>query len=567
MPNIRANIKSNTDKALTPFTYVLDSISLTNHQGQKADIQNIVTDFTITESLYTAAMIIHLNVKDMANFIEEYQLIGQETIEVDMGRHEFTSQNRINVKLKFYVTEYSMYGRGNQANTQAYTIVGVTKHAYISPFKRISRAVNDAVSVIIRRILTNDLLIDAENISRMEFTTGRFNGVLPLMNPLDTCYWLLRRAFDPNSRPFFLYESMIDRIRMESLTSLIDDKKNPIYRTYRDAKIYSKSPGTAEYYKELAERIINISSDFKLSKVLPTVSNGAYAANNLFLDLSTKTIKKQSFSYASIDPESTLNKHSVLSKKFGVPYENTAHVLRIDQTYDAFTEYLPINSLAYAKLQPYLSSTASSQPIVNYSLKDTSSSSTYAGQDVVASLNPAAAAAASALASQFSGWISNQFAQCILNITAGTGAGSSAIIRSNDANTLYWDSPCFVVDSSSKYTILCPDTSSKTYHDLMVNRLGTFNSVTETLDTFAHELVIAGDFNMRPGRKITLEIPKAIDLKAFDKKTMKGNFDDTFDRIISGNYLVTSVIHQFNEEYHCRIRVKRYSLTYDLNES
>jgi hypothetical protein len=72
---------------------------------------------------------------------------------------------------------------------------------------------------------------------------------------------------------------------------------------------------------------------------------------------------------------------------------------------------------------------------------------------------------------------------------------------------------------------------------------------------------------MRPGRKVTLEIPKAIDLKQFDKKSMKGNFDDYFDRTVSGKYLVTAVIHQFGSEYHCRMRLKRDSLTYDLNKS
>jgi hypothetical protein len=460
MPNIRGNIKPNTDKALTPFAYALESISLTNHKGQKADIQDLVTDFTITESLYTASMIVHLNVKDMANFIEEYQLVGQETIEIKMGRHDFTSPNRTSIDLIFYVTEYPMFGRGDQANTQVYTIVGVSKQAYVSPFKRISRAVNDSISTIIKRILTQDLLINQSKIKYVEGTIGRFNGVLPLMHPLDSCYWLLRRAFDVNSRPFFLYESMIGGIRMESLTSLIDDKENPIYRTYRDAKLYAKTPGTAEYFAEQIERILNVSSEFKLSKVLPTVGSGAYASKSTFLDLSTKTIQEQLFTYSSLDAKATLNKNSVLSKSFGVPYESTGHILAIDQTYDAFTEYLPINSLAFST-----------------------------------------------------------------------------------------------------------DGSSKSYHDLMVNRLGTYNSVVETFDTITHELLVAGDFSMRPGRKIKLEIPKAIDLKAFDKKTLKGNFDDIFDRTVSGNYLVTSVIHQFDSEYHCRMRIKRDSLTYDLSKS
>jgi hypothetical protein len=459
MPNIRGNIKSNTDKALTPTAYALDAIILTNHKGEQADIQNLVTDFSITESLYTAAMIVKLNIKDSANFIEEYQLIGQETIQIKMGRHDYTNPDWTNVDLTFYVTEYPIFARGEQANTQAYAIVGVSKQAYVSQFKRLSRAVNDTISKEISRILSKDLF--ADNVKYIEPTIGRFNGVLPLMHPLNSAYWLLRRAYDQTSRPFFLYESMIGGIRMESLTSLIDEKKNPNYRTYRDAKLFHSTPGSAAYFKESIERILDISSDFKLSKVLPTIGNGAYASNNVFMDLSTKSVTQQPFSYNSLNVKSTtLNKNSVLSNTFGVPYEQASDIRNLSKTYDAFVEYLPINSLAYSS-----------------------------------------------------------------------------------------------------------DGSAKSYHDLMVDRLGIYNSITETFDTITHELVVAGDFSMRPGRKITLEIPKAIDLRQFDSKTMKGNFDDYFDRTVSGKYLVASVIHQFDAEYHCRLRIKRDSFTYDVNKS
>lgn len=458
MPNQRGNIKPNTDKALTPYAYTIDTITLTNHKGQEADIQNIVIDFSITESLYTAAMIVKLNIKDSANFIEEYQLVGQETIRIKIGRHDYTALNWTSVDLIFYVTEYPLFARGDQQNTQAYSIVGVTKPAYVAQFKRLSRAVDDLISKEIEKIFSIDLLI--KNVNYVEPTVGRIRGVIPLMNPLDAAYWLLRRAYDRHSRPFFLYESMIGGVRLESLTNLIDDKKNPEYRTYRDAKLFFSTPGSPEYFKESIERILEIASDFKMSKVLPTISKGAYASNNILLDLSTKTINSERFTYASIDAKSTLNKHKVLSNTYGVPYELPAQVRKIDQIYDAYTQYLPINSLAYSS-----------------------------------------------------------------------------------------------------------DGSTKSYHDLMVKRLGTYNSVVETFDTITHEITTAGDFNMRPGRKVSLEIPKAIDLKAFDYKTMKGLFDNYFDRTVSGKYLVTSVIHMFDTEYHCRLRLKRDSLTYDVNKS
>ena len=459
MPNVRTNIKPNTEKALTPFAYSLRSITLTNHKGDQADIQNIVIDFSITESIYTAGLTLRLSIKDVANFIEEYQLIGQETIEIRLGRHEFENPDWSDVKIKFYVTEYPEFGRTTQQNTQIYTIAAVTQHAYVSQFKRISRSVSSRVSDEIRRTVERDCL--AERISEFDATVSRFSGVLPLMHPLDSAYWLLRRAFDEHSAPFFLYETLFSGVTLRSLTNLISDSKNPVYRIYEDHRVYSSDPNTTEDYKQRLTRILDVSSDFRLSKVLPNLSGGAFSSNNLYLDLATKSLKKQQFNYQrAFVPSQSMNGHSVLSDKFQIPFELPNQKIKISETYDSFTEYVPTNSLAYSS-----------------------------------------------------------------------------------------------------------DGSVFNYHTLLTNRAGRFNSRLETMDTIVHDLIVAGDFNLSAGKKVEIRIPKAVDPRSFDRSKMKGKFDDLYDRTVSGVYLITGITHRFGNDYLCKLRVKRDSMTYDLNKS
>lgn len=91
------------------------------------------------------------------------------------------------------------------------------------------------------------------------------------------------------------------------------------------------------------------------------------------------------------------------------------------------------------ELYRYFSGAATSQPIAGFSLQDNS----YGGQGA---------------------WYTNQFAGCVLYITAGQGATSSVAITTNSANTLYWSTPSITIDSTSQYVLIrsCIDTDTTT---------------------------------------------------------------------------------------------------------
>lgn len=196
MPRIPNLVAAGTSEARFPTAYRIEEIALTMFDGSKPyNIAAIVTDFTIIESLYTPAVQLSLNVKDDVDFMGQARLSGQEKIKVKVSKKPFTDGNGNGpdqkIDLEFYVTEYPVYGRQNNL-IQAYTIRGVTKHAYVSKLKRVSRAVAGNIGDIVKTICTKDLGISVDMLDISERASASINAVIP--NPrTDRCHLLARK--------------------------------------------------------------------------------------------------------------------------------------------------------------------------------------------------------------------------------------------------------------------------------------------------------------------------------------------------------------------------------------
>jgi len=91
------------------------------------------------------------------------------------------------------------------------------------------------------------------------------------------------------------------------------------------------------------------------------------------------------------------------------------------------------------------------------------------------------------------------------------------------------------------------------------------NAYNALLNTFTHDIRLNGNFKLNAGRKIKLEFPKAIDPVSYKDFTGKSGEADHRNKFLSGKYLITSAIHEFeNDEYYVNLRVKRDSFSVDL---
>jgi hypothetical protein len=445
MPAERTGLQPYTEKSLTPFSYGLGEIRLTNHEGLEADIQDIVTEFTITESIYGSGLILRLEIKDSANFFEEFKLIGQERIQVRLFRQPFYDPERTELTLNFTVSEYPLYGKLQQSNTHLYSLVALSNHVFNSKLLKISRPVTKESSVEIRNILTDDL--SASRFGQFETSNTTFTGVIPWSHPLQAAYWIAQNSYGEKRSPFYLFETLQSGINFRSYSSLV---RGETYRTLLDSKQYSANPETVKDYIEKQNRILSITSDFRVSKLIPAV-NGAWSNRVSFVDVFEKQISTEEFAYGRDVSKNdlTLEGKSILSSQFKVTSGKSQNENALDAIPEVGTTFIPFNS------------------------------------------------------------------------------------------------------------------SVRGYADAMRNKnFLVANSVNTCIDNCVHTITVAGDFGLSAGKVVELLIPKAIDFSAYDKTSWSS--EELYDSLLSGRYLITSVIHKFGTEYRSVLTVKKDSLTFDL---
>lgn len=430
MPEVRTHLKANTHKAGAPTTYSIIGILLKNHRGEEVDVQNIVVDFTITESIYSPTLILNISFKDSANFIEQYELCGQESIRVHLARQAPNSEETEKLDHTFYITEYPLYAKAGE-HTQVYKMTGLSLHSYLSNLKKLSKFVEGNSCDIIASILKSDLYTDS---TYDGLCVSSFSGIIPYLSPMLAIDWLRRDCYSANSSPYFIFQTAQSELKIVSYDTLI---RGAVYRTYsQNSAAMGKVHGEDDYLTRSC-KIHDISSNMKMQKNL-SASNGAYASSILAVDIAQKRAYRRNFKYSeSYDKSSKLQKHAVLSAG------------KID--------------------------------LVEKALEDFS--------------------------------VHNLF------------------IPLNSAN--------------SDYRASC------------VDRCLPANSMRQNSEFMTHDLRLAGDFELNAGKKVNLEIPKAV-----DPLFLEGG--NPLDQLISGTYLVTSVQHSFSSEYYCSIRVKTDSLNYTL---
>jgi len=489
----------NTDQVRLPSAYAIDSIMLSNHNGRITDIQKIVTDFTITESIYHPGLILSLNVKDTVNLMEEFRLTGHETITVNISRRVYITDSSTSSKIStningknekishlFYVSEYPLYGKFEN-RVQVYTIKAVSKHIFLSKFKKISRSYTGDIKNFVKEVLMNDLDVPSYNIEVTTENTSVVKFIVPNLSPIDAIQWALRHAYDSHGSPFYCYETLNGKIKIDSHTDFNKRSNDTPYKEYKEGRFFSSNPGTLEDYSERSSRIMDLSSDLRMSKLL-SGANGAYASKSIYVDIATKQIITTEFDYKKEFPKmSKIGNYSTLSQQFAP---------------EGISE------------------------IKSYS-QDTS------------------------------------FSERAENIKVGRGKSLSDFKNSN-INYIPLNSSAFNNVTPNNLGKIDFKNTSNYHSSTETSRINIAQSLTENLETMVHDFNVTGDFNLNCGKIVLLTIAPAEDPETTKKGSIKKSNSPGYDSFFSGNYVVTSVIHNFAEDYYSSVRVKTDSFSNDF---
>jgi hypothetical protein len=265
--------------------YKLHSAALT---GTKTiNIANLIKEFNVRESLNLMFAVYTFHVIDAITLLESINATGSETIKLEICMDD--SDNLSEVEL--VVIGYNGYKRPTN-QSQSYTITAITKSAFISAVRRVSRDVSgSALSVL--QDLYSEVSQDAPNIKDAR-DDGNFRGIIPNLTYQETFNYLLTKASSAGGGTFFFFETLWGGPILSSYKTMITEQPVRKYKLTDDANT------AGDLQRQTIEKIKSIRSDIGMS-TYRGFKGGGITARTHMVDLSTKEYEVEFIDFTNED--------------------------------------------------------------------------------------------------------------------------------------------------------------------------------------------------------------------------------------------------------------------------
>jgi hypothetical protein len=347
--------------AYSPHAFYIEELLLTNKDGIVVDIQNLQKEIVITESIYSPTMILSVSIKDESNLIETMPIFGFETVFLKMRRKQGPEGAEQFIERLFYVTEFPLYGKARNENVQVYTLTAVSYHAWKNPLIKISRFYYNFIADEIAKI-ADDAFGLKVLIKGGPDPKGR--GIINVQSPLQAIDWFRRRLHEKEGQPFYFYEVNQNKPNEIYLESHTEIAQKPVHYTYYETRMYNEDTmGTQKDYDEKKAKIVESTSELKLSKFIP-MPTGTWGSENNYLDVAKREFFKKFYDYPGKFPlDSTIYGTNILEAPADfefpeIPIPNGSpepipNEEKIEEEYFAYQEHMSLNSEAWYNSKEY----------------------------------------------------------------------------------------------------------------------------------------------------------------------------------------------------------------------
>lgn len=331
--SISTSSNSTTAANLTPDSFRLYSVKITNYAGEVIDASELVQEFTIEESIFLMSCIFEFTIADAVNLIDKFKITGNEKIEVTMRKRNKEGGSEEEVKKNLFLAKISQFARPSP-NAQAYKLKAISEQGFVSKSKRLSRSFTGKSTDIISNIYNNELNgnLQVEDDS----SEGVVKVVIPNYTVFDSINWMLQKTAKNNGSPFFVYETAKDGMFLDSYDNMIGKE---IYDKYLHAYTFNNKTYSEEDFKQRRIRIQSVSSDLGFS-TFSGFSDGAYTARTHKIDYSQKKYETKDFNVFN-DNVPSIDSSPILDQSFSIGSESS-NTLKNPKNF-----YMNINSYSY----------------------------------------------------------------------------------------------------------------------------------------------------------------------------------------------------------------------------
>lgn len=278
----------NTDQISTPGEVNLVSALIVTLGGSVIDVSAMIGDLTLYEDIFSNTMSGYIMLEDSLDLINSVPLVGQEQFIVELN----TPTLNVSITKIFYI--YKLQGKMVKKRSQMYMLNFCSRELIFSANSKVAKAFSGNITDIVTSIFYDPRYLSADSDLYVDKTQNECTFIAPYWSPLETINWLAARSINENGTPNFLFFETNQSYEFCSVESLMncEPERSYIYSDV-DANTAYGANGSKEDKYNIVESIENsVTFDY-----LRDVSSGMYSSRLYTYDMTTKTIKTNSFDY------------------------------------------------------------------------------------------------------------------------------------------------------------------------------------------------------------------------------------------------------------------------------
>ena len=114
----------------------------------------------------------------------------------------------------------------------------------------------------------------------------------------------------------------------------------------------------------------------------------------------------------------------------------------------------------------------------------------------------------------------------------------------------FTDMPNASMTNLNVNTIANPATNLNSTSGPLLSNIANAKAFSARMNSVTHDITVYGDFYLNPGRRIELEIPKAVNIDKYGESLKPGTSYTIKDERISGSYIIAVATHVFSDGYY-----------------
>ena len=194
--------------------------------GESLDIRMIYDKITIVESIFQNYILGQIDIIDSNSLIEELPILGEETIEMEIGYPTSSKRKKEKMELKGIVYKIDNRHRvGTAQSLEKYSLHFIHEISEKNKTLRISKTYKDGkISEYVSKIF-NDSFPDVK--IKSEQTEGKFEINIPNLSPISSINFLSKFAYKNEGKEnlFYFYQDR-DKFNFKSLEQMIKESES-----------------------------------------------------------------------------------------------------------------------------------------------------------------------------------------------------------------------------------------------------------------------------------------------------------------------------------------------------